>query len=159
MKKNRKKWVPMEELIQLLEMHLVYDSHELIDNKLAIHVSSNRIAANCPYCGQPSSRIHSIYMKNFQDLPVQGNKVIIYLLNRKFFCTNPNCTHKTFSERFDCISDKSKKTKRLEQEILTISIHCSSITAAKILKRSTADISKSTICNLIQKEHLRRPSH
>lgn len=149
----------MEELIQLLEMHLVYDSHELIDNKLAIHVFSNRIAANCPYCGQPSSRIHSIYMKNFQDLPVQGNKVIIYLLNRNFFCTNPNCTHKTFSKRFDSISGKAKKTKRLEQEILTISIHCSSITAAKILKRTTADISKSTICNLIQKEHLRRLSH
>ncbi|WP_081701918.1 hypothetical protein [Carnobacterium inhibens] len=55
----------MEEVIQLLDMHLVYDSHELIDNKLAIHVSSNRIAANCPYCGQPSSRIHSIYMKKF----------------------------------------------------------------------------------------------
>lgn len=159
MKKKGKKWILMEELIQLLDKHLVYDSHMLMDNKLAIHVSSNRIVATCPYCGQSSSRVHSFYMKNFQNLPVQGNKVIIYLSNRKFFCMNPACTHRTFSERFDCISDKAKKTKRLEEEILTIAIHCSSMTASKILKRSTADISKSTICNLLHKEYLRRSSH
>lgn len=110
----------MEELIQLLDKHLDYDSHMLMDNKLAIHVSSNRITATCPYCGQSSYRIHSFYMKNFQDLPAQGNKVIIYLSNIKFFCMNPVCTHRTFSERFDCISDKAQKTKKLEEEILTI---------------------------------------
>lgn len=159
MKKKGKKWILMEELIQLLDKHLVYDSHELMDNKLAIHVSSNRITATCPYCGQPSSKVHSLYMKDFQDLPIQENKVIIYLLNQKFFCVNPACTYKTFSERFDCISDKAKKTKRLEQEILAIAIHCSSMTASKMLKRSTVDISKSTICNLLHKEHLRRSSH
>ena len=50
-------------------------------------------------------------MKNFQDLPVQGNKVIIYLSNRKLFCMNPACRDRTFSERFDCISDKAKNQK------------------------------------------------
>lgn len=155
--KKKEEVVSMEDLIQLLDSHLVYESHELINGKLAIHVSSNRITANCPYCGKESSRVHSLYTKNFQDLPVQGNKVTIYMLNKKFFCINPDCTYKTFSERFDCISDKAKKTRRLEQEILSIAIHCSSVTAAKLLKRNTATISKSTICNLIQKEHLRCP--
>ena len=50
--RERKKWVSIEELIQLLDAYLVYVSHELINRKLAIHVSSNRVTANCPYCGK-----------------------------------------------------------------------------------------------------------
>lgn len=149
----------MEDLVELLDPHLVYESHVLIDNRLDIHVSSSRLQATCPYYGKPSSKIHSLYNKSFQYLPVQGKKVMIYLLNQKFFCTNPDCARKKFPERFDCIADRAKKTRRLEQEILTIAISCSSVTAAKILKIGTADISKSTICNLLKKEHLRPSIH
>lgn len=155
---KRKKWVTMNELIQLLDPNLVYECHELIDNRLNIHVSSIRIQARCPYCGASSSKVHSVYPKSFQDLPIQGKKVTIHLVNRKFFCFNPDCTHHTFSERFDCIADKAKKTKRLEEEILTIAIHCSSVTAAKILTKNTADIKKSSICRLLRKERLRSTS-
>lgn len=154
-KKKRKKWGIMNELIQLLDPNLTYEYHELMGNQLIIQVSSNRIEARCAYCGTSSSKVHSVYPKSFQDLPIQGKKVWIHLENRKFFCINSNCSHKTFSERFECIADKAKKTKRLEEEILTIAIHCSSVTASKILKKSTVDISKSTICQLLLKERLR----
>ena len=46
------------------------------------------------------------------------------------FCNNPKCTHTTFAERFDFISNKGKKTKRLEDEIIRLSLNCSSITAS-----------------------------
>lgn len=110
----------MEDLIQLSDSHLVYEPHELNNGKLAIHVSSNRVTANCPYCGKESSRVHSLYTENFQDLPVQGNKVTIYMLNKKFFCINPDYTHKTFSERFGCISDKAKKQEGRNRKIFLL---------------------------------------
>lgn len=155
---KRKKWVTVNELIQLLDPNLVYECHELTDNRLNIHVSSIRTQARCPYCGTPSPKVHSVYPKSFQDLPIQGKKVMIHLVNRKFFCLNPDCIYHTFSERFDCIADKAKKTKRLEEEILTIAIQCSSVTAAKILTKNTADIKKSSICRLLRKERLRSTS-
>ncbi len=42
-------------------------------------------------------------------LPIQNKKVIIRLINRKLFCPNLSCNHKTFAERFDFIDFKSKK--------------------------------------------------
>jgi len=69
------------------------------------------------------------------------------------FCNNPDCSHTTFSERFDFIADKAKKTKRLEDEIIHLSINCSSNVASKILKKNVEDVSKSTICNLLKKRN------
>jgi len=68
------------------------------------------------------------------------------------FCNNPNCNHTTFAERFDFISYKAKKTRRLEDEIIRLSINCSSIAASKIMGKNVVDVGKSTICNLLKKE-------
>lgn len=67
------------------------------------------------------------------------------------FCNNPNCTHTTFAERFDFISNKGKKTNRLEDEIIRLSLNCSSITASNILNKGIANVGKSTICNILKK--------
>jgi len=80
--------------------------------------------------------------QNFQDLPIQGNKVFIIIRNRKMFCDNPDCSHTTFAERFDFISYKAKKTRRLEDEIVRLSINCSSVAASKALKENVVDIVK-----------------
>jgi len=43
---------------------------------------------------------------------------------------------------------KAKKTKRLENEILNLSLNLSSINASKYLSKKIPKVSKSTICNL-----------
>jgi len=86
-------------------------------------------------------------------LPIQGNKVFIIIRNRKMFCDNPDCSHTTFAERFDFISYKAKKTRRLEDEIVRLSINCSSVAASKALKENVVDIGKSTVCNLLKKRN------
>ena len=75
----------MDEFIKQLDPNLDYISHEIKDGKCYITVTSNRKEVTCPFCGWPSSRIHSTYNRTFQDLPVQGNKVFIIIRNRKFF--------------------------------------------------------------------------
>ncbi|MGM0112730.1 transposase family protein [Enterococcus sp. DIV0187] len=141
----------MKELIKLLDEHLDYIDHELTGDTFFIYVASNRYSVDCPFCHTPSSRIHSRYERSFQDLPIQGKKVVIVLENRKFFCENQECGHTTFAERFDVLAGKAKKTKRLEEEILRISLNVSSVAASEILRNQIVDVGKSTICNLIKK--------
>lgn len=62
-----------------------------------------------------------------------------------------DCETKTFAETFDFIKPKAKKTNRLEEEIINISNNTSSIAASKVLKKNIADVSKSTICNILKK--------
>ncbi len=141
----------MDEFIKLLDPSLNYVEHILKNNKCIITVESNRKEAICPYCGMLSSKKHSIYKKEFQDLPIQDNQFIILIRNRKMFCSNPECSHKTFSERFDFIEYKARKTKRLIEKILNLSSRLSSVAASTMLKNDAAVVSKSTICRLIKK--------
>lgn len=141
----------MDEIIKMLDESLDYISHELIDDTLYINVKSNRDSLPCPLCGEKSSKVHSRYKKSFQDLPIQGKKVIIVIKNKNMFCVNSSCNQYTFSETFNFIDQKKKKTKRLIDEIIRVSLTQSSLSAAKYLSETTVEIKKSSICNYLKK--------
>lgn len=84
---------------------------------------------------------------------MQDKKVIIIINNRKMFCNNQLCDHKTFAETYKFLSPKGKKTKRLEDQIINISMNVSSITASNILSKNIAKVCKSTVCNLLKKRN------
>lgn len=141
----------MEELIKVLDPNLTLISTELIGDVIYIDVESTLTEVNCPYCHTASSRVHSRYTREFQDLPIQSKKTIIRLRNRKMFCQNQECTRKTFAESFSFINPKSKKTNRLIEEIIQLSSKMSSISAEKYLRDHVVRVGKSTICELLKK--------
>lgn len=107
----------MNALVKLLDENLEYQSHSLDGDTIYLTVSSIRNEISCPFCGMTATKVNSVYMRSFQDLSIQDKKVVITLINKKFFCENSSCVHKTFAERFDFIKDKQKKTIRLEKTI------------------------------------------
>jgi len=141
----------MHELVKMLDENLEYISHEILGNRIYIYTQSSRDEAACPYCGHTSIWAHSRYPRTLQDLPIQGKKVTIIINNRKFFCKNSGCSHKTFAENFDFVKPKATKTNRLQDAIMSVSLNQSSVSAAEYLRKSTCDIGKSTICNLLKK--------
>lgn len=143
----------MDEFIKELDQNLDYLEHEINADEIIIYVSSNRKSCNCPYCNSPSMRVHSCYAKSFQDLPIMGKKTKIMIENRKFFCDNPDCDFTTFAERFDFLVQNGKKTKRLIDKIVDVSLNTSSVAASKTLRNGIADVGKSTICNLLKKRY------
>lgn len=143
----------MDEFIKLLDPSLDYISHEIVGDTIFIRVASNKRDVVCPYCGHASSKRHSAYERSFQDLPVMGMKSRVIIKNRKMFCTNPECSHKTFAEAFRFINPKAKKSNRLLEKIINVSLNVSSVNAADMLKDGIADVGKSTICNLLKKRY------
>ncbi|MGD9568078.1 MAG: transposase family protein [Sedimentibacter sp.] len=135
----------------MLDSNLSYLGHNIKDDTLIISVESKNKEVKCPFCGELSTRVHSIYHREFQDLPVMDKKVMIELNARKMFCDNHECNHKTFAERFNFISYKARKSERLIHKILDVSASVSSVTAAELISEGTARIGKSTICSLLKK--------
>jgi hypothetical protein len=90
----------MNDMVTLPDEHLRYICHESDDTALTIHIESTNIETACPYCGTVSGKVHSRYTRKLQDLPIQGKKVNLMLANRKYFCINTQCGHKTFAEQF-----------------------------------------------------------
>jgi transposase len=142
----------MDGLVKLLDDNLTYLKHETHGDYVEILVCSSRTEVSCPFCGTPSSRVHSRYKRSFQDLPLQKNKVHVILINCIYFCDNPECTHKRFAERFTCLKPKAKKSERLIDAIIDLSLEVSSVTASKILGKNVADVCKSSICAMLQKK-------
>ncbi|WP_082761282.1 transposase family protein [Clostridium sp. ATCC 25772] len=75
----------MNEFIKLLDKNLEFVRYEIIDDTMYTNAVSNRNEVICPFCGGISKKVHSRYLKSFQDLPIQDKKVTIILNNRKMF--------------------------------------------------------------------------
>ncbi|MEI4605982.1 transposase family protein, partial [Bacillus cereus] len=122
-----------------------------MDDQVIFRAKTRFVTAICPYCGIEANKIHSKYHRAFQDIPISTFETIIHLELPKFFCINIGCPYTTFSVPLSFIEPKARKTKRLENEILSLSLEMSSINSAKTLKQQKIKISKSTICRLIKK--------
>ena len=132
----------MDEFIKLLDPAYELIQYRIKEDKVIFHIASTITELECPFCGSKTSKVHSIYEREIQDLPMQGKKVILLVDTRKMRCMNPDCSHKTFSEKHPFVTAKSKKTNRLIQNILYTSSQLSSLNASKLLK--SENISKTT---------------
>lgn len=148
----------MKDMIKLLDKSLKYEKYEILGDEIHIWVKSRQKVVNCPYCGKKSAKVHSVYHRTVQDLPISGKKVYIKIKSRKMFCPNTACTRKTFAEKYEFVGTKSKKSSRLEKEIINIAMHSSSNEAAKMLNRSTVRISAGTVRNILKKWNKRNQS-
>ena len=141
----------MEEFIRELAKDFCLDNYIFKDGEVIFQISSEKLEMRCPYCGEQSRKVHSVYEREIQDLPLQNKKTILLVKTRKFLCSNPACSKKTFSERLPFADTKGKKTYRLEKSIIYTSTQLSSVNASKILKAGSIDVRKSSICSLLKK--------
>lgn len=141
----------MEQFITNLDKNYQLDRYNVKDNVVVFEISSKLDLLRCPYCGYLSSKVHSSYQREIQDLPMQCKEVVLLVKTRKMFCLNPDCVHKTFAEKHSFTDTKAKKTNRLIKNIIYTSTQLSSINASKILKSSSINVSKSSICALLKK--------
>ena len=141
----------MDELIKLIDPNLVLERYEISEDIINLYVRSGKPDLLCRFCNTSSVKVHSYYTRSFQDLPIQGKKTMIIISNRKMFCNNPECSHTTFAEQFDFLGHKAKKSNRLKDEIIRVSLKQSSVSASEYLRKSVAEVKKSTICNYLKK--------
>lgn len=67
---------------------------------LTVWVRSTALTASCPLCQHQARRMHSRYRRTASDLPCGGRQVRLVLTAHKFFCDEPACPRKIFTERF-----------------------------------------------------------
>jgi zinc-finger of transposase IS204/IS1001/IS1096/IS1165/Transposase len=105
---------PLFPLPEGLEMTSISETSD----ELLVRVTSHCSSSLCPHCSTPSSAIHSSYRRHPRDLPCTGRPIRLELTVRKFFCRNPDCSRKVFTERLpDFIEVSSRLTKRLRTAV------------------------------------------
>jgi transposase len=129
-------------------------NYKIEDTQIVFEVASTKNNCTCPFCGMISSRIHSIYQREIQDIPLLNKQTMLHIHTRKIFCENPDCHATTFAERHPFVARNGKKTDRLVTTILNTSIQLSSISASRLLKTESVKVCKSSICTLLKKNAL-----
>jgi transposase len=115
---------PIEKVIKLLiPVQEKLELHELLitSEELTLVLASLQSLASCPVCGQETRRLHSTYMRPLQDLPWGLLRLQLHVQVHRFFCQNPNCKRKIFTERLPELAEPfARRTNRLRDALLTI---------------------------------------
>jgi len=92
---------------------------EVTPEGLLIRASSTQAANVCPLCGSSTTRVHSRYERTFQDLAWGNLRVRLRVRVRRFFCLNPACGRRVFTERMAPLAKPhARRTVRLCEALL-----------------------------------------
>lgn len=99
------------------------DQIQASENEMSITVIATHPTSCCPLCCQPSCTIHSRYRRMVRDVPCGGRPVQLTLCVRKYFCRNPLCERKVFTERLpELILPWAQMTIRYSQQLTSIGL-------------------------------------
>lgn len=141
----------ISDLINDLDKNLSVTETKKIGKTIYITCKMDTKECKCPYCNEVATCIHSNYIRTLSDLPIQNNEVKLLLVTRKFFCSNPNCDHKTFGERFAFVEPKAVRTNRLNERINKIGLRDNSMDAVRNLKDEGIRVSSNTVLRIVKK--------
>jgi len=141
----------INEIVAELDEKLQITKKEIREKMLNIYCDRACEISNCSYCGRASSKVHSRYIRELADLPISQYKVKLIVEVKKYICENADCKHKRFAESLPFASERAKRTSRLDEYIMEIGMKNSSVEAAKIIRKTHADISNQTVLRVIKK--------
>src|SRR5215210_5250327 len=108
--------------------------------------------ATCPNCGIWSEAVHSLYQRTIADLPWGRQTVCLQLRARKFFCRQPTCSRRIFTERLPAVvAPYARRTVRLTEVVRLLAFALGGEPGARIVGRLGMATSPATLLRLIRR--------
>ena len=121
---------------------------------IEMYLRACRGDAVCPSCNGSSNRVHSRYVRVLGDLPWEGLPVRILLESRKFFCREPACARKIFTEPLPgTVRRYARHSARLGEALHWVTLSLGGAAGARLAHRLGLLVSGSSLLR-----HLRRRS-
>jgi len=108
--------------------------------------------STCPVCGTWSETVHSLYQRTLADLPWGRQTVRLQLRVRKFFCRQPACSRRVFTERLpSLVAPYARRTRRLTDVVRLLAFALGGEPGARIVERLGMATSPATLLRLIRR--------
>lgn len=135
-----------------LPASLLLENVQIENDSFTLVLGSTLREERCPRCHQPSSRIHSRYMRTLADLPCLGRAVRLRMHVRRFFCDEPGCARKTFAEQFPFLTSAyARRTSRQAESIRSIAQALGGRAGARLGQTLAMPASRFTLVRLIRR--------
>ena len=129
---------------------MLMDEIQITDHGLIITVIATHATSCCPLCSETSSSIQSHYRRVLRDAPCAGRQVQLFLTVRKFYCRNPLCERKVFTERLPAFVEPwARMTIRHCQQITSIGLATCGKGGVRLAARLGTQTSRQTILRRI----------
>jgi transposase len=129
---------------------VIVETAELAGGRLCIWGRARAGQGVCPRCGQPSGRVHSTYGRRLADAPVGGQRVLIRVAVRRFFCGNPDCPAATFAEQIDGLTARrARRTPPLARALTVIALALAGRAGARLAGLLDLVAGRSSLLRLI----------
>jgi hypothetical protein len=116
-----------------------------------LQLTATAPTAACPRCAVSSSSIHSRYQRHLTDLPWRTHAVHLQLTVRKFFCRNPSCARRIFTERLPAlVTAYARKTSQLVTALRAIGVALGGNAGARLAARLRLPTSPATVLRLVR---------
>lgn len=121
-------------------------------DEIVAALEATALRGTCPSCGTWSEAIHSHYQRTIADLPWGGHTVRLHLRVRKFFCRQPACARRIFTERLpEVVAPYARRTARLESILRILAFALGGEPGARIVERLGMTVSPATLLRLIRR--------
>ena len=121
------------------------------DTRLVIAIRSTAVLCRCPTCGGASKRVHSNYRRQLADLPAVGIRIALILRARRFYCDVQSCARRIFTERFETVEPRARRTRRLDDVVHCLAIALGGRPAASLSRRLNVDVSNDTLLRMVRR--------
>jgi transposase len=139
--------------LELLLPHLtgvVVERVEQLPGLVSIRVCARSAGGTCPQCGAVSSRVHSRYQRRLADAAVGGQRVVVRLQVRRFFCGAQDCPACTFAEQVDGLTRAyARRTPLLQRMLEEIALALAGRAGARLACGFGLPASRSSMLRLI----------
>jgi transposase IS204/IS1001/IS1096/IS1165 family protein len=117
---------------------------------VCLSVRSCRGEGACPRCQAVSSRVHSRYERRLADAAIGGQRVMIRLDVRRFFCDAPTCPARTFAEQVEGLTTAyARRTPLLTGMLEAIALALAGRAGARLAAAFGLPAGRSTMLRLI----------
>lgn len=123
--------------------------HELTAAQMHFYFRSQASSACCPKCQVVSTRRHSQTKRKIRDLPISEKEVYLYILLRKWFCSNEACATKIFTESIEAAPAYHRNTVRVTNQLRELAFQSNCVQAAKLSEKLHVPVSHDTLLRLI----------
>jgi transposase len=119
---------------------------------ITVLACSQTTSGHCPECAHLSSRIHSRYQPTLADLPWSGHSVRLVVQVRRFFCTQPMCRRKTFTEAIPAVAERNaRRTNRLKAVLERLGLALGGEPASRLAAVLAMGCSPDTVLRLLRR--------
>lgn len=139
-------------LPDILPLHLDAWQLDHTATLLTLHVTSTQRGVPCPVCAVFTHRVHSGYTRLLADLPWGAARVRWQLHVRKFFCGNPQCPRRIFTERLPgVVAPWARRTQRLAAWLSAIGLALGGAAGTRLSRRLGLIVSRYTLLRVVRR--------